>query len=115
KKRRAYPAGYTDIISVTAVGPYRGVMKNANRGNYIDFAAPGVRIWTAVPGGGKYKSGSSYATTYITTLIGLEILHGRRRNPASLRDILSKEIIDLGKPGRDDIYGWGFIRKYPKC
>ena len=115
KKRRAYPAGYTDISSVTAVGPYRGVMKNANRGNYIDFAAPGVRIWTAVPGGGKYKSGSSYATTYITTLIGLEILHGRRRNPASLRDILSKEIIDLGKPGRDDIYGWGFIRKYPKC
>jgi hypothetical protein len=115
QRRKAYPAGYTDVISVTAVGPYRGVMKNANRGDYIDFAAPGVRLWTAVPGGGKYKSGSSYATTYITTLIGLELLHGRPKNPGSLREILNKEVIDLGRPGKDDTYGWGFIKKYPKC
>ncbi len=115
KMRRAYPAGYMNVISVTAVGPYRGVMKNANRGSYIDFAAPGVRLWTAVPGGGKYKSGTSYATTYITALLGLEIVHGRRRDPNALRDILSKETIDLGVPGKDETYGWGFIKKYPKC
>ena len=115
RRRLAYPAGYTSVISVTAIGPYRGVMKNANRGDYIDFAAPGVRIWTAVPGGGAYKSGSSYATTFITTLLGLEILRGRKNASSSLKKILAQEVIDLGQPGKDRVYGWGFTKKHPKC
>ncbi len=116
RKRRAYPAGYDQVVAVTAVGPYRGVMNNANRGSYVDFAAPGVRMWTAVPGGGgKYQSGTSFATTYVTALLALEISKGASKEPDSLRRILQSESLDLGSPGKDNIYGWGFIRKDPHC
>ena len=48
-KRPAYPAAYTDVIAVTAIDDKQQPYKNANRGAYIDFAAPGVRIYTAGP------------------------------------------------------------------
>jgi subtilisin family serine protease len=111
----AYPAAYSQVLAVTAVGPYRGIYKKANKGNYIEFAAPGVRLWTAVPGGGKYQSGTSFATPYVTALLGLEIAKGASKNPAELRNILRGSVADLGKPGKDNVFGWGFVEKQPNC
>ena len=45
----AYPAAYPEVIAVTAVTKDKRVYPSANRGPYIDLAAPGVRIWTALP------------------------------------------------------------------
>lgn len=116
RKRRAYPAGYDQVVAVTAVGPYKGVMTNANQGNYVDFAAPGVRMWTAVPGGGgRYQSGTSFATTFVSALLAVEISKGAPKAPDSLRQILQSNSLDLGNPGKDRIYGWGFVRKNPRC
>lgn len=115
RKKRAYPAGYYHVVAVTAVGPYRGAMRNSNQGTYVDFAAPGVRLWTAVPGGGLYQSGSSFATTYVTALLASRIARGASRDPDTLRDMISRETEDLGRPGRDNIYGWGLIRGRPIC
>ena len=111
----AYPAAYSQVLAVTAVGPYRGVYKKANKGNYIEFAAPGVRLWTAVPGGGKYQSGTSFATPYVSALLGLEIAKGASKSPGELRNILRGSVGDLGKPGKDTTYGWGFVEKQPNC
>jgi len=111
----AYPAAYSEVLAVTAVGPYRGIYKKANRGNYVEFAAPGVRLWTAIAGGGKYQSGTSFATPYVTALLGLEIAKGASKSPSSLRTILKGSAADLGKPGRDQVYGWGFVEKQPNC
>lgn len=113
--RPAYPAAYRDVVAVTAVGSYRGVYKKANKGDYVEFAAPGVRMWTAVPGGGKYQSGTSFATPYITALMGLEIAKGAAKSPETLRSILKSSIVDLGRKGKDPIYGWGFVEKQPSC
>lgn len=115
KDKRAYPAGYYHVLSVTAVGPYKGAMTNANRGEYIDFAAPGVRLWTAVPGGGKYQSGSSFATTYVTAMIGLELARGAEPDADFIREQLSKTAIDIGPPGKDDLFGYGMIGGTPRC
>jgi subtilisin family serine protease len=111
----AYPAAYSEVLAVTAVGPYRGIYKKANTGDYIEFAAPGVRLWTAVPGGGKYQSGTSFASPYVTALLGLEIAKGAKKNPATLRNILRGSVADLGTAGRDKTYGWGFVEKQPNC
>lgn len=111
----AYPAAYKEVLAVTAVGPYRGIYKKANRGSYVEFSAPGVRLWTAIPGGGKYQSGTSFAAPYVTALLGLEIAKGAKKNPDSLRNILRGSIADLGTPGRDKTYGWGFVEKQPNC
>lgn len=113
--RPAFPAAYPHVVAVTAIGADRAAYRYANRGKYIDFAAPGVGIWTAVPGGGKYQSGTSFATPYIAVLIALEIAQGRPRNPEVLRAILRRHAIDLGRPGKDTVFGWGLIDMPRRC
>jgi subtilisin family serine protease len=46
----SYPAAYDQVIAVTAVNKNLQNYRYANRGSYIDIAAPGVAIWTALPG-----------------------------------------------------------------
>ena len=111
----AYPAAYSEVVAVTAVGPYRGIYKKANRGNYIDFAAPGVRLWTAIPEGGKYQSGTSFAAPYITALAGMEVSKGANKDTSRLRKVLQGNSRDLGNPGKDSTYGWGLVQRGPGC
>jgi subtilase family protein len=113
--RQAFPAAYSDVIAVTALDKRRGIYKKANRGDYIDFAAPGVRIYTAVPRGGRVMSGTSFATPYITVLLAMQIENGATNSPSALRKMMAKRVQDLGDPGRDDIFGWGIVKLRPKC
>lgn len=111
----AYPAAYSEVVAVTAVGAGRSVYRHANQGSYIDFAAPGVGVWTAVPGGGRYQSGTSFAAPYVSALMALEVGRGIMRSAAALRAALRRNAIDLGDPGRDEIYGWGYVEMPRPC
>ena len=114
-EKPAYPAAFKDVLAVTAVGDKMKIYRKANRGDYIDFAAPGVRLWTAVPGGGKYQTGTSFASPYIAALAGLAIANGIKADPASLRGIFKKNVLDLGDPGKDKTYGYGYVHLKQKC
>ncbi len=114
-KRPAYPAAYSDVIAVTAVDADRRIYEFANSGQYIDFAAPGVRIWTAIPGGGQYQSGTSFASPYVSVLTGLVVSRGHPKNPEAIRKTLRSKVVDLGEAGRDDIFGWGLVDMQPRC
>jgi subtilisin family serine protease len=111
----AYPAAYRDVIAVTALDRARNPYAKANHGSYIDFAAPGVQIYTAVPHGGRVMSGTSFATPYITVLLAVQIEAGAPRSPTALRDLLGPHAIDLGQPGKDDVFGWGLVNLWPRC
>jgi hypothetical protein len=111
----AYPAAYQPVIGVTAIDMQNRIYPYANRGPYVAFAAPGVNIWTAVPGGGKYQSGTSFAVPYLTSLVATEIASGSTISPDLLKKLLSREAADLGAPGKDDIFGWGLVRRAPRC
>jgi len=114
--RPAYPAAYDDVIAVTALDRDHNPYARANRGSYIDFAAPGVRIYAAVPrGGGRVMSGTSFATPYITVLLAAQIEAGAPKSAGRLSDILSRQATDLGPPGRDDVFGWGLVNLWPRC
>jgi hypothetical protein len=111
----AYPAAYDLVIGVTAIDGKKRIYADANRGSYVAFAAPGVNIWTAVPGGGRYQSGTSFAVPYLTSLVATEIASGSRASPSSLKEALSRQAADLGTAGKDDIFGWGLIKRAPRC
>lgn len=112
----AYPAAYEGVVAVTAISDQGLIYSEANTGKYIDFAAPGVSVYTAAPGGGgRLQSGTSFATPFITALMGLEIAKGNAKTVSALDAILKKNIKDLGLPGRDDVFGWGFARRKPDC
>jgi subtilisin family serine protease len=67
----AYPAAYKDeVIAVTAVGRDQQIYARANRGDYIDVAAPGVRVWTALPNNKQgLQSGTSFAAPFVTAIV----------------------------------------------
>ncbi|HEC90456.1 MAG TPA: hypothetical protein ENI55_02195 [Alphaproteobacteria bacterium] len=113
--RPAYPAAYREVVAVTAFNYRKLIYSYANNGSYIDFAAPGVQIWTAVPGGGKFQSGTSFASPYVAALVASEISRGVRATPDGIRADLRKNVIDMGMGGKDKVFGWGFVLKAPRC
>jgi hypothetical protein len=112
--RPAYPAAFDEVVAVTAVGQDRLVYAKANSGAYIDFAAPGVKIWTAVPGGGKFQSGTSFATPFVAVLAGLAAQKSKADSRA-IRVGLAKQAADLGSPGKDNVFGFGLVTAKPSC
>jgi subtilisin family serine protease len=110
----SYPAAYGSVIAVTAVGKDMQSYRYANRGTYIDIAAPGVAIWTALPGSKEgYHSGTSFATPYVTaTLATIYSRHAIKSKPEALNQMSFR---DLGAPGRDPIYGEGLLVAPATC
>jgi subtilisin family serine protease len=115
--RPAFPAALPGVVAVTAIDEKLLVYPRANRGDYIDFAAPGVEMWTAVPGGGKVQSGTSFATPYIAAIVGLAVARGARPNAETetLRGLLGRRTFDLGAPGKDSVFGRGLVVGEPRC
>jgi len=111
----AYPAAYDHVIAVTAFGSGGGIYSMANRGPYIDFAAPGVKLWTAVPAGGRYQSGTSFASPYVSAQVAAVSARVGIVNALALRNLLREQAVDMGSPGRDDTFGWGFVDQAPSC
>ena len=112
----AYPAAYKEVVAVTALKGGELIYSHANTGKYVDFAAPGVGIWVATPGGGgKIKSGTSYATPFITAIAAVLRKSGRAVSTADFKMLLKKVTKDLGKRGKDDIFGTGAVRAKPSC
>lgn len=112
--RPSYPAAYPPVIAVTAVGRDLRSYRHASHGDYIDVAAPGVSIWTAVPDGKVgFHSGTSFATPYVTaTLAALYRQLPRGTKEEALRHVATR---DLGAPGRDPIYGAGLLVAPSAC
>ncbi len=105
-----FPASLPDVIGVTAVDSDGVLYKNAPRGGEIDFAAPGVRIWS--PSGdsatGRYFSGTSFAAPFVTAAVALALQDGPR-DGAALVQLLARSARDLGDAGKDPVFGWGLI------
>lgn len=115
-QRPAYPAAYSEVIAVTAFGEKGVQYSHANFGTYIDFAAPGVDVYVAAPGGtGKIESGTSFASPFISVLSALEVARGRADDITALQKLFTQTLIDLGPQGKDKLFGWGFVAKQPAC
>ena len=102
-----YPAAYPNVIAVTAVDEQKRAFRLANRGAYLSIAAPGVNLRHAVPGGGyAVSSGTSFAVPFVSAAAAL-LRHERPGEDVITR--LYASALDLGEPGRDDIYGHGLL------
>ena len=110
----SYPAAYKDVIAVTAVDRDQRSYRYANRGSYIDIAAPGVDIWTAVPGArAGLQTGTSFAVPFVTAAVAILYNASPRKTKAAIIEQLPT--LDLGQPGRDPIYGRGLMLAPTSC
>jgi len=112
----AFPAAEAGVIGVTAVDNHSEVYADANRGDYVDFAAPGVRIWTPGPASaGSYHTGTSFAVPFVTAAFAVRLAGGAEPDADRLADGLAATAIDLGKPGKDQVFGRGLIQVANPC
>ncbi|MGE0025471.1 MAG: S8 family serine peptidase, partial [Hyphomicrobium sp.] len=111
----SYPGAYPHVIAVTAVNRAGENYRAASRGDYIDLAAPGVDILTALPNGKQgLRTGTSFAVPFVTAILATraasDIVDGTE-------DMLLERFStrDLGQPGRDPIYGAGLVLAPETC
>ena len=102
-----YPALIPGVVTATAVDKNKKLFDMADKGRFIDYAAPGVNILTLAPQG-KYKlaTGTSISTAHVS---GVAALLLSRRGNRNVNKVLKQTAVDLGKPGRDQEYGDGLI------
>ncbi|WP_241505830.1 S8 family serine peptidase [Parahaliea mediterranea] len=103
-----YPAAYPSVVAVTAVDTAGRAFRLANRGDYLDIAAPGVGMLHARAGGGyATSSGTSFAVPFATTAAArLRFL----QPGTNVLESLYRSVQDLGAPGRDEVYGYGLLQ-----
>jgi len=112
----AYPGALPEVIAVTAVDQDGAIFPEANRGNYIAFAAPGVRIWVPGPDGqGRYETGTSFATPFALGAAALEMMQGVPANAEILRRRLASRARALGPGGKNPIFGDGLVQADATC
>lgn len=110
-----YPAAQEGVIAVTAVDMELKPYRRANRGDYIGFAAPGVDVPTAAPGGGLvFVSGTSYAAPFVTATFAVNRPKQGKLNWDGVHRRMRDSARDLGAPGKDAVFGWGLARA-PGC
>lgn len=111
-----FPAGYPAAIAVTAIDRNKNVYRRAVRGAHIDFAAPGVNVWAAASvSGGKPKSGTSFATPFVTAAAALIKFDRPQASTEDIVTTLSASSLDLGEPDKDNIFGHGLIQAGALC
>jgi hypothetical protein len=119
-----YPAAYEEVIAVTAVDGKGGNWDHANRGAYIDVAAPGVQIRTALPGGKEgVLSGTSFAAPFVTAAVavayrdsGLDGALKRGGGPQDLKGLMLAQVLSKDQlKTRNPVYGHGVIRAPSPC
>lgn len=104
-----YPAAYPPVLAVTAVDANFVEASFTQRGEYIDVAAIGVNVSSALPGGRGRMSGTSMATPRASGLAAL-LRHQRPEwTAAQIHEHISATAEDVGRPGRDEVFGWGVM------
>ena len=106
----AFPASYPGVLAITGVDAKNRGLSEAGRASHTDFAAPGSGIWSALD---SSRTGKVRGTSFAAPLVAarLSTFYPRPANAGvgpAVRKLMA-EAVDLGKKGRDPVYGHGLI------
>jgi subtilisin family serine protease len=102
---------YTNYPAVVAIAA-TDANDNApySYGPHIDFAAPGVAVYSTVTSSGYgTQSGTSFATPLFCGVVATLMTINPALGPDDVLNLLKNTAVDLGTPGWDEHYGWGRI------
>ena len=105
-----YPANQAAVLTVTSVDRSRMFDTSYSAsGACVDLCAPGTNIVAAAIGGGyAVYSGTSFAAPHVAAAAACVQLAQLGLSAARVRQVLFGYAEDLGAPGRDNAYGYGF-------
>ncbi len=121
-----YPAAYSETVSVSSVGPDALISSFSSFGSTIDIAAPGGDLvdgdatfgilstaWNYVTGTPIWDAavwnGTSMAAPHVSGVAALLLAQDPTLTATQLRSRLLNFAVDVGAPGRDDLYGNGIV------
>lgn len=112
-----YPAAYEQTIAVGATDNQDVLWQNSTRGPEVDVVAPGVNIMSTwdtpdQPETYRLSTGTSQAVPLVAGVASLMLSVNPGLSPEDVRRIIERTALDLGEPGRDDLYGAGRIDAY---
>ncbi|AOW19787.1 S8 family serine peptidase [Urechidicola croceus] len=110
-----YPAIYPEVISVGATDQRDRKASFSNYGKKVDVSAPGVNIYSTVPGSGySYKDGTSMASPHVAGLAALIWSKNSSLTNKQVRKIIetTTDNIDAKNPGFVGKLGTGRINAY---
>ncbi len=124
----SFPAGYNGVISVAAVDRNAVKAPYSNFGSTIDIAAPGGDESVDLDGDGVVDGvvstmntqggapafvayqGTSMAAPHVAGVAALVLAVDPALTVADVEAILLGTVVDLGAPGRDNIFGHGLLQ-----
>lgn len=111
-----YPGAYDGVICVGAVNPQGEVSDFSQRGEYLDFVAPGEELPAATMEGELTTvAGTSFSAAYVTGVIAdllsdePDLSRQQEELPQKLMELLKQRARDIGRPGWDSDSGWGVL------
>jgi len=107
--RLACPALQSQTMAVGATTSSDERASYSNYGAGLDVVAPGSSIYSTIPGGYGYMSGTSMATPHVSGLAALLWSFAPDLTHNQVRDIIQSTTDDLGTSGWDDYFGYGRI------
>lgn len=114
-RKKSYPAAFPHVIAIAASNEFDITAKFSSAGDYVEFSAPGVRIFTAVPGGGRLMSGTSFASPIVAGFAAAAIKYKGIKNLHQMRAYFRKNTAAHGSRKWDKYSGWGFLHVDPPC
>lgn len=102
-----YPAGYPEVIAVTAVNSNNQIYHRAVQGKHITFAAYGINVKVASENGSMSRSGTSIAAPFATSILAHGLLTNKK---PELIQVFQNHSVDLGDIGHDPVFGYGLIQ-----
>ncbi|MCK4260619.1 MAG: S8 family serine peptidase [Halanaerobiales bacterium] len=110
KNEVEYPAACTGVISVGAVDGRGEIADFSTMGRHISVSAPGVAIYSAIPGE-SYESwnGTSMATPHVTGAIALLLGEEPSLTVSEIKTRLESSAMDIEDDGFDEKSGYGII------
>lgn len=109
----SYPAALPSVIAVSATDRNNQITNFSNYGYYIDIAAPGLDIYSTMPGSSyNYMTGTSMSAPIVSGIAAAVLSKNPLLNAAQVDSILTKSAVDVGQKGWDAFYGHGRVDAY---
>lgn len=104
------PSDYNSTISVIAVDDKNKKANISNYGLFKDISAPGVNIYSTIPGGTYTRySGTSMAAPQVAGIVAMMCAVNPKMDASTAKRIIRETATDIGTPGFDSETAYGLI------